>query len=150
MATGGDLLPNAGDPWDTNTALPNFDVGEETEYTCEGKSSLGRATLFGSEAPNAVREFWMKLFPTKAIVKMLCNDPDEYRRTYFDQVALPVDVFHFKSKHKETNIDCGANSEQANAWFGGSQSIVREMPVERYTPRRSKAGNQVEFQITGC
>jgi hypothetical protein len=114
-----------------------------------------------------MQEFWMKLFPTKAsipavlwhdnncsIVKMLRNDPDEYKRTYFDHVALPVDVFHFKSKHKETDIDCGANcnpyiwpelrtadgkwrfnssaAEQANAWFGGFQSIVREMPVERY------------------
>ncbi|KAF7349146.1 hypothetical protein MVEN_01436900 [Mycena venus] len=195
MATGVDLLPDAGDLWDVDTAPPNFDEGEETEYTCEGKSSQGNqkikaffgrrsthneqlsawscgviagsATFFGSEAPNAVREFWMKLFPTKAslpavlwhdnncsIVKMLRNDPDEYRRTYFDHVALPVDVFHFKSKHKETDTDCGANcnpyiwpelrtadgkwrfnssaAEQANAWFGGFQSMVREMPVERY------------------
>lgn len=109
----------------------------------------------------------MKLFPTKAslpgvlwhdnncsIVKMLRNDTDEYLRTYFDNVALPVDVFHFKSKHKEGDIDCGANcnpyiwpelrtedgkwrfnssaAEQTNAWFGGFLSIVREMPVERF------------------
>ncbi|KAJ7080155.1 hypothetical protein B0H15DRAFT_787367 [Mycena belliarum] len=127
----------------------------------------GRATFFGSEAPNGVREFWMKLWPTKAslpavlwhdnncsIVKMLRNDPDEYMRHYFDNVALPVDVFHFKSKHKETDLDCGANcnpyiwpelrtadgkwrfnssaAEQTNAWFGGFQSMVREMTVERY------------------
>jgi hypothetical protein len=32
---------------------------------------------------------------------MLKNDPDEFLRTYFDGCALPVDVFHFKSKHKE-------------------------------------------------
>ncbi|KAJ7705216.1 hypothetical protein B0H16DRAFT_1346377, partial [Mycena metata] len=168
---------------------------EETEYVCDGKSSqgnriiraffgrrsthneqlscwscgiiAGRATFFGSEAPNAVREFWMKLFPTKAslpgvlwhdnncsIVKMLRNDTDEYLSTYFDAVALPVDVFHFKCKHKESDIDCGAHcnpylwaelrtedgkwrfnssaAEQTNAWFGGFQSIVREMAVERY------------------
>ncbi|KAJ7255485.1 hypothetical protein B0H12DRAFT_534610 [Mycena haematopus] len=127
----------------------------------------GRATFFGSEAPNGVREFWMKLWPTKAslpavlwhdnncnIVKMLRNNPDEYKRTYFDDVALPVDVFHFKSKHKETDLDCGANcnpyiwselrtedgkwrfnssaAEQTNAWFGGFQSMVQEMTVERY------------------
>lgn len=109
----------------------------------------------------------MKLFPTKAslpgvlwhdnncsIVKMLRNDTDKYLCTYFDDVALPVDVFHFKAKHKETDLDCGANcnpyiwpelrtedgkwrfnssaAEQTNAWFGGFQSIVREMPVERF------------------
>ncbi|KAJ7360785.1 hypothetical protein DFH08DRAFT_1073965 [Mycena albidolilacea] len=49
----------------------------------------GRATFFSSEAPNSVREFWMKLWPTKTplpnvlwhdnncnIVKMLRNDPN--------------------------------------------------------------------------
>jgi hypothetical protein len=109
----------------------------------------------------------MKLWPTKAslpnvlwhdnncnIVKMLRNDPDEHRHNYFENVALPVDVFHFKSKHKESDVDCGANcnpyiwpelrtedgkwrfnssaAEQTNAWFGGFQSMVQEMPVERY------------------
>ncbi|KAJ6570314.1 hypothetical protein B0H10DRAFT_2354309 [Mycena sp. CBHHK59/15] len=128
---------------------------------------VGRATFFGSEAPNGVREFWMKLWPTKAslptvlwhdnncsIVKMLRNEPDEYKGTYFDHVALPVDIFHFKCKHKETDLDCGANcnpylwadlrtedgkwrfnssaTEQTNTWFGGFQSMVQEMPVERY------------------
>lgn len=109
----------------------------------------------------------MGLFPTKAslpgvlwhdnncqIVKMLKNDEDDHLRTYFDGCALPVDVFHFKSKHKESDIDCGANcnpyiwpelrtedgkwrfnssaAEQANAWFGRYQAIVREMSVDRY------------------
>ncbi|KAJ7172783.1 hypothetical protein C8R43DRAFT_874068 [Mycena crocata] len=128
---------------------------------------LGRATFYGSEAPNGVREFWMKLFPTKRslpqvlwhdnncrVFVMLRNDPDEHRRTYFDGCALPVDVFHFKCKHKESDIECGLNcnpyswpelrtdegkwrfncsaAEQANTWFGGFQSMVREMQVERY------------------
>jgi hypothetical protein len=143
----------------------------------------GRATFYGSEAPNGVvvssylfiglhshelfQEFWRTLWLTKAslpavlwhdnncsIVKMLRNDPDDSRRNYFENVALPVDVFHFKSKHKEGDLDCGANcnpyiwpelrtedgkwrfnssaAEQANAWFGGFQSIVQEMSVERY------------------
>ncbi|KAJ7635627.1 hypothetical protein B0H17DRAFT_1107508, partial [Mycena rosella] len=128
---------------------------------------LGRATFYGSEAPNGVREFWMKLFPTKRslpqvlwhdnncrVVAMLRNDPDPHLSTYFDSCALPVDVFHFKCKHKESDIECGRNcnpylwpelrtedgkwrfnssaAEQANAWFGGFQSMVREMQVERY------------------
>ncbi|KAK7038548.1 hypothetical protein R3P38DRAFT_2615722 [Favolaschia claudopus] len=191
-ATGVNLLPdnspqlNGGD---------DESDGEEVEYTCPSKSGqgnrklcarfgrrrthneqlgvyscgivAGRATFFGSEAPNGVVEFWMKLFPTRAslprvlwhdnncsIVKMLRKDLDDTRRKFFEGVALPVDVFHFKCKHKEGDVDCGANcnpygwpelrtsdgkwrfnssaAEQTNAWFGGFHSVVREMTVERY------------------
>ncbi|KAJ6622435.1 hypothetical protein B0H10DRAFT_1788018, partial [Mycena sp. CBHHK59/15] len=141
-------------------------------YSCG--TVAGRATFLCLNSLHArgipltiFQEFWMKLWPTKAslptvlwhdnncsIVKMLCNEPDEYKRTYFDHVALPVDIFHFKCKHKETDLDCGANcnlylwadlhtedgkwrfnsstAEQTNTWFGGFQSMVQEMPVERY------------------
>ncbi|KAK7684279.1 hypothetical protein QCA50_012603 [Cerrena zonata] len=128
---------------------------------------LGRTTFFGSEAPNGVRHFLMRLFPTKhslpgviwhdnncQIVRMLRNDPEPYLANYFENCALPVDVFHFKSKHKEGDVDCGNNcnpyiwpelrtedgkwrfnssaAEQANAWYGGFQAIVREMQADRY------------------
>ncbi|GJE86647.1 hypothetical protein PsYK624_027280 [Phanerochaete sordida] len=128
---------------------------------------LGRATFFGSEAPNGVRIFLMSLFPTEEslpgiiwhdnnckIVAMLENDDDSYLRDYFKHCALPVDVFHFKSKHKESDGNCNRNcnpanwpqlmtadgkwrfnssaAEQANAWFGGYQAMVREMQVDRY------------------
>ncbi|KAJ6448452.1 hypothetical protein C8R45DRAFT_850345 [Mycena sanguinolenta] len=128
---------------------------------------LGRATFYGSEAPNGVREFWMKLFPTKRslpqvlwhdnncrVVAMLRNDADPRLANYFESCVLPVDVFHFKCKHKETDVDCGRNCnpylwselrtddgkwrfnssavEQTNAWFGGFQSMVREMQADRY------------------
>ena len=85
---------------------------------------------------------------------MLDNDEDEYMRTYFDSCALPVDVFHFKCKHKESDFFCNEKcnpyiwkelhvgdstwrfnssaAEQANAWLGGYQSIVREMEADRY------------------
>ncbi|KAF8573172.1 hypothetical protein K439DRAFT_1399876 [Ramaria rubella] len=77
--------------------------------------------------------------------------------TYFSNVGLLVDVFHFKSKHKETDIICqshcnparfrelvgGADTrnqwifnssaaEQANVWFGKFTSNVREMLPHRY------------------
>ncbi|KAG6848137.1 hypothetical protein H0H93_003062 [Arthromyces matolae] len=129
---------------------------------------LGRVTMFGSEAPNGVRAFWMKLFPTKAsiptvmwhdnncrIVAMIKNDDDPFLRHYFDGCALPVDVFHFMNKHKETDTACGENcnpliwgdllvtedkqwrfnssaAEQTNAWMGGYQAMVREMSFDRY------------------
>lgn len=88
------------------------------------------------------------------MVAMLKNDEDPYLRHYFDGCALPVDVFHFKCKHKEGDVECGRNcnpylwpelrtadgkwrfnssaAEQANAWIGGFQSMVREMAADRY------------------
>lgn len=74
---------------------------------------------------------------------------------YFDNVGLPVDVFHFKCKHTEKDTFCQINcnpacfkeligsdgkwifnssaAEQANVWFGKFQNIVQEMPVLRYS-----------------
>ena len=73
---------------------------------------------------------------------------------YFDKCALPVDVFHFKAKHKERDTFCGmycnpylwrdlvdddgnwlfnsSAAEQVNVWFGGFHAIVQEMCVEWY------------------
>ena len=82
------------------------------------------------------------------------DDETDPKKHYFDSCALPVDVFHFKSKHKESDEDCGRNcnpyiwpelrteegtwrfnssaAEQTNAWAKGFQSIVREMQADRY------------------
>ncbi|KAJ7113337.1 hypothetical protein C8R43DRAFT_1138631 [Mycena crocata] len=163
------------------------------EQLCVGSCGviLGRATFYGSEAPNGVRKFWMTLFPTQAslprvlwhdnncrMVAMLKNDPEEHLRTYFDSCALPVDVFHFKCKHKEGDLECGRNcnpyiwpelrtkdgkwrfnssaAEQTNAWFGGFQSMVREMQADRYDffldemiLRRNKSMIQ-DLKARGC
>jgi hypothetical protein len=67
---------------------------------------------------------------------------------------MPVDVFHFKSKHKETDDFCwkhcnpaqwteladangkwvfnSSAAEQVNAWIGGYLAMVREMLAHRY------------------
>lgn len=84
---------------------------------------------------------------------MIHNDEDEWLCTYFNDIALPIDMFHFKSKHKETNIDCSRycnpahwpklhdgekwrfNSlaaEQTNAWYGGFLTVVHDMQADRY------------------
>jgi hypothetical protein len=69
-------------------------------------------------------------------------------------MKFPVDVFHFKSKHKESDEFCGQHcnpaqwpelrtedgkwtfnssvAEQTNVWFGGFLAMVRELRVERY------------------
>jgi hypothetical protein len=81
---------------------------------------------------------------------MVKNDPSDN----LNQVALPVDVFHFKAKHKTSDKFCTENcnpilfpelvgennqwifnssaAEQANSWIGKFQSIVREMRVDQY------------------
>lgn len=74
--------------------------------------------------------------------------------TFFSDVILPVDVFHFKSKHKETDEFCQKHcnpalwpelvdadgkwifnssiAEQVNVWIGGYLAIVRDMLPHRY------------------
>lgn len=76
------------------------------------------------------------------------------RDTYFSGVAFPVDVFHFKTKHKESDEFCGREcnparwpqlmnngkwvfnssaAEQVNSWIGGFRSMTRLLRCERYT-----------------
>lgn len=73
---------------------------------------------------------------------------------YFDRVGLPVDVWHFKCKHKEQDVFCqihcnparfreligekdawifnSSAAEQSNTWFGKFQNTVQEMPILRW------------------
>jgi len=76
---------------------------------------------------------------------------------FFDDIGLTVDVFHFKSKHSETDLFCQQNcnpaaypkliskdnkggwyfnssiAEQTNIWLGGYHAICQEMLVDKYT-----------------
>jgi hypothetical protein len=102
------------------------------------------------------------LFPTKySLPGVIFHDNnchvkeiiDRLQDSHFEHCALPVDVFHMKSKHKESDDHCNRScnpamfpdlivnnkwrfnssaAEVTNAWFGGFQSIVREMRVDRY------------------
>ncbi|KAF8577183.1 hypothetical protein K439DRAFT_1649144 [Ramaria rubella] len=97
---------------------------------------LGQATFYGSEGPNGIR--------TSSLPQ---GD------TYFQDCVLLVDIFHYKCKHKKTDMWCTQNcnpvhwpelmhdsswvfnlsaAEQMNTWFGGFLSIVWEMRVDRY------------------
>lgn len=72
---------------------------------------------------------------------------------FWEKMGLPVDVFHFECKHKQSDLYCQSHcnpynfpelvegkkwvfnssvAEQTNAWFGGYHSICREMLVDRY------------------
>ncbi|EIW52100.1 uncharacterized protein TRAVEDRAFT_136271, partial [Trametes versicolor FP-101664 SS1] len=97
---------------------------------------LGRATMFGSEGLNGTRKHVIAI-----------NDH------HFDHCAMPVDPFHAKTKHKDSDAFCGQHCNAAlfpdllvgnkwrfnssaakmtNAWFGGFQAIVQEMRAARY------------------
>ncbi len=73
--------------------------------------------------------------------------------TYFDCCIMPVNAFHAKTKHKETDTICNQHcnaaqwpdlfendrwifnssaAEMTNAWVGGFQAMVREMRAARY------------------
>ncbi|TCD59926.1 Hsp70 chaperone [Steccherinum ochraceum] len=124
---------------------------------------LARATMYGSEAPNGVRSFLEGGFPTRSSLPTIlyydsacnflahCMAQDDHR---YDHITMPVDAFHAKTKHKETDMFCNQHcnpaqfeflfddrdkwrfnssaAEMTNAWFGGFAAIVREMRPARY------------------
>ncbi|KIO26173.1 hypothetical protein M407DRAFT_74824 [Tulasnella calospora MUT 4182] len=121
---------------------------------------VSRCTCFGSESPEQVIAFIKRVFHAPGsepefifydnnctLAKTVKNDP------FFANIGLPVDVFHFKSKHKETDLFCQTHcnpasfpelmdddkwrfnssvAEQTNVWFGGFHTICREMQVDRF------------------
>ncbi|KAJ7220636.1 hypothetical protein GGX14DRAFT_354323 [Mycena pura] len=126
---------------------------------------ISRATFFGAEGITGVKDFLKATFPEEypgsmpsyifydnncQLLKHLRSCGDHY----FDNVGLPVDVFHFKCKHTQADIFCQLNcnpalfkeligpngewifnssaAEQANVWFGKFQNIVQEMPALRF------------------
>lgn len=83
----------------------------------------------------------------------MLNNPSR-PNTYFKYLALPVNVFHFKCKHKKSDEHCNEHcnpanwpelytsqgtwwfnssaAKQVNAWIGGYQAIVCEMQADWY------------------
>ena len=72
---------------------------------------------------------------------------------FFDDIGLSVDVFHFTSKHKQSDTFCQEHcnpanfdelktedgwffnssiAEQTNVWLANYHSMLREMRVDRY------------------
>ncbi|KAJ7116818.1 hypothetical protein C8R43DRAFT_902319 [Mycena crocata] len=130
---------------------------------------ISRATLFGSESVTGTKVFLKATFPPEypgskptyvfydnncSLLKHLRSSGDHY----FNDVGLPVDVFHFKCKHSEGDVFCqthcnparfgeliGADgkwifnssaAEQANVWFGKYQNIVQDMPTNKLSLTR--------------
>ena len=141
---------------------------------------LGWVAMYGSKGPNGVHvhinfaivfmnpyAIWEQLFhrilflmSTSVLGVIFHNNNchvkafiDNVGDTHFDNCTLPMDVFHMRLKHKESNDGCNCKcnpalfpglmvgdkwrfnfsaAEITNAWFGGFQSMVWEMRVDRY------------------
>ncbi|KDQ58768.1 hypothetical protein JAAARDRAFT_69191 [Jaapia argillacea MUCL 33604] len=123
-----------------------------------------RSTMFGAEAISGVKDFLKSVYnhnpddmPDVCWHDNNCRLQQHLRKTndsFFRRVILAVDVFHFKSKHKESDKFCqkhcnpalwkvlvdkegkwvfnSSAAEQANVWLGGYLAIVREMLPHRY------------------
>ncbi|KAG6835179.1 hypothetical protein H0H93_004238 [Arthromyces matolae] len=125
---------------------------------------LARSTMFGAESITGAKVDFLKsvcpqridlpsviFYDSNCILKAhLIKNKDDY----FDHILLPVDVFHFKTKHKETDTFCqeecnpakfqelldeeenwifnSSVAEQVNVWLGGYKAIVRDMLPHRY------------------
>ncbi|KZO93021.1 hypothetical protein CALVIDRAFT_486523, partial [Calocera viscosa TUFC12733] len=125
---------------------------------------LARGTFYGAEALGS--EFLTTVFPSRRSapdVLFYDNNCQLHRyiadhprlQEHFQDTALVVDIFHFKSKHSEKDLYCNRHCnalaypelfdeesktwtfnssacEQTNAWLNNFQPIVREMLPVRY------------------
>lgn len=103
-----------------------------------------------------------KVFPFSEALPSICHydtncklyeHSEASKGTLHLRMGLPVDVFHWKTKHKKTDIACQVHcnpynfpellaedgwafnssiAEQTNVWLGGYHAILREMGVDKY------------------
>ncbi|KAF9477654.1 hypothetical protein BDN70DRAFT_810293 [Pholiota conissans] len=137
------------------------DLDEIIANTCGVVAAC--APLYGSEAVSGVNEFAKATYPTPEstpeffIFDNNCRLDLHQRATgdhHFKDTAKPVDVFHFKSKHKLTDTHCQLHCnpaafpelikdgrwrfnssicEQVNAWLGKYHPILRDMESVRFS-----------------
>ncbi|KAI0310124.1 hypothetical protein OF83DRAFT_1071058, partial [Amylostereum chailletii] len=125
-----------------------------------------RATMFGAEAISGVKDFFKSVYrahpldtPELDFYDTNCGLQEHVQKQkdpFYAEAGmmLPVDVFHFKSKHKETDEFCQKHcnpamfpelhdekgnwyfnssvAEQANVWIDGYLTIVRELLAYRF------------------
>ncbi|KAI6113982.1 hypothetical protein F5141DRAFT_1187666 [Pisolithus sp. B1] len=139
-------------------ALAGFSVPSDSFTTEETEelimrpcgTILAHATFYGSEAVSAVNQFAKAVFPTPQstpeyfIFDNNCKlhaHQEANQDHHFSETAFPVDVYHFNSKHKETDLYCQAHCNPAafpdllenGKWcFNTSISILHNMTVHRY------------------
>ncbi|TFK18500.1 hypothetical protein FA15DRAFT_683263 [Coprinopsis marcescibilis] len=122
-------------------------IAQDTFYNTESIPSVVdmiKRTYLNQCKPNHI------VFDNNCSIKKHVQDD-----TWFENVGLAVDVFHYRCKQSLTDMFCQANcnpadfpelkgeggrgwyfntsiAEQTNVWLGGFHSICREMTAERY------------------
>ncbi|KAF5339767.1 hypothetical protein D9611_009052 [Ephemerocybe angulata] len=118
-----------------------------------------RATMFGAEAISGVKDLLKSVYqfdkrqlPDVIFYDTNCQMQSHLQAsgdTFFSNTLLPIDVFHYTSKHKVTDDFCqkhcnpaqfkelvddagnwklnSSAAEQANVWMGGFLAMTREM-----------------------
>ncbi|KAK7028895.1 hypothetical protein VNI00_014819 [Paramarasmius palmivorus] len=122
-----------------------------------------RVTMNGAESVSGVKDIAKSVYEPEELPQCMFFDNNcqlqehliAQKDDYFRYVYLPVDVFHFKSKHKQTDTFCQKHcnparfkklvgedgkwvfnssvAEQTNVWMGGYQAIVRDMLAHNYS-----------------
>ncbi|EIW53439.1 uncharacterized protein TRAVEDRAFT_174254 [Trametes versicolor FP-101664 SS1] len=124
---------------------------------------IRRETFYGSESVRQVCSLYKQTWPDPALrprVSLYDNNCRLYiwcaanGETLHKEIGLPVDVFHWKCKHKKTDEACSIHcnpyafpeirnaddtwffnssiAEQTNVWLGGYHAIIREMSADKY------------------
>ncbi|KAJ3925660.1 MAG: hypothetical protein NXY57DRAFT_906811 [Lentinula lateritia] len=119
---------------------------------------IAQAPMFGAESISGVKDFLKSVYPNPLDLPdvifydnncQLQSHLQAQADDFFRGTMLPVDVFHFKSKHKESDEFCqkhcnpsqwtelvgedgqwvfnSSAAEQSNVWSGGYQAILRDM-----------------------
>ncbi|KAG1812248.1 uncharacterized protein BJ212DRAFT_1301747 [Suillus subaureus] len=163
----GVTLPLDSVPSSLDSGSSNPNSTDEDLEVIVGSECDTWATFFGSEAVSAVnltfklKEFAKAVFPTATSTPeyfvfdnncKLHTHQDAIGDDHFAATGMPVDVFHFNSKHKETDTYCQQHCnpaafpelisggkwrfntsicEQTNVWLGGYQAILQDMSVHR-------------------
>ncbi|KAI0355731.1 hypothetical protein OH77DRAFT_1479572 [Trametes cingulata] len=123
-----------------------------------------RATFYGSETTPQVLDLLRKTWPDKRSMPRvviydngcgLYKHSEASGETLHLEVGLPVDVFHWKCKHKQSDEACSVHcnplcypelllddkgnwffnssiAEQTNVWGGGYGDIIREMVAVKH------------------
>ncbi|KAJ4474712.1 hypothetical protein C8J55DRAFT_390910, partial [Lentinula edodes] len=149
--------------WPSKALFARRRTHNEQLVVCACGIISARATMSGAEAISGVKDFLKSVYPNQNnLPDVIFHDNNCHLQShlqaqqdlFFRGTMLPVDVFHFKSKHKESDEFCqkhcnplqwtelvGDNgewvfnssaAEQGNVWIGGYQAIVREMLPHNY------------------
>jgi CxC6 like cysteine cluster associated with KDZ transposases/CxC5 like cysteine cluster associated with KDZ transposases len=124
---------------------------------------VARATFFGSETVPQTADMIHKVFRVQGSMPDIIfydNNCSMYKHlraqgdNLYKFVGFPVDVFHWKCKHKKSDVECSVHcnpytfkellgeektwyfnssiAEQTNVWLGGYHSILPEMGAAKY------------------